>query len=636
MGRHDVDTAQDARRRRAFARALLDDLRALERMCHEDLIERDVRRIGAEQELFLVRPDGRPAPVAMDVLDRLADERFTTELARFNMEYNLPARPFADRCLRELHRELERAVAGARAAAQQCGADVLLTGILPTLDRTDLTVENLTPLPRYHELNRVMTELGGGSFRTFIQGRDELQVIHESVMLEACNTSFQVHFQVGAGEFARLYNLAQLMTAPLLAAAVNSPVLLQRRLWHETRIAVFEQSLDFRSDLQRQRNAPRRVSFGTRWVDASVAELFREDIARFRVLLAADVGPPSTAQLADGTTPPLTALCLHNGTVYRWNRPCFGVVDGRPHLRIENRALPAGPTVTDEVANAAFYFGLMAGGADRYADVRERFLFDDVRANFLAAARYGLRAVFRWEGGREVHAARLILEELLPLAREGLLSHGIAAEDAALYLGIIAARVEQARTGARWMLDALHRLEALRPRARFEALTRLLTERTREGTPVHTWPLPDAPTAGRWRDQYRRVAQVMTTDLFTVHPEDLIDVAASVMQWEHLRHVPVEDEDGRLVGLVSYRALLRMVAEGGTPETEPIAVREIMKRDPVTVTPATSCLEAIDLMRTRQVACLPVVQDGRLVGIVSERDFLLAAADLFERELRGG
>ncbi len=634
MGRLDIPDRSSGEQLRDFARHLLDDVEALDRICRAGLIESDVRRIGAEQEMFLVDGTGRPAMIGMEVLDTLTDGGFTTELGRFNLEYNLPAQELGGSCFQDMEHRLMAALDSVRRAARPLGGDVLLVGILPTLEKTDLTLDNMSPLPRYYRLNAVMSEQGGGTFRTAIEGLDELHVTHDNVMLEACNASFQVHFQVSADEFPLLYNLAQVVTAPLLAAAVNSPLLLRQRLWRETRIALFEQSLDMRSEALRARDVRRRVWFGDRWVRDSVVDLFREDIARYRVLMTIEPEEVSTAVLARGDVPPLTALTLHNGTVYRWNRPCYGITDGKPHLRIENRVLPSGPTVVDEVANMAFYVGLMTQLSHTTPDVRTMFSFDDVRANFVATARYGLGATVRWAGGRRVPVRELIFDELLPAARDGLRRRAIDDACIARYLGVIEDRVRSGRTGAAWMLDALEHLRGMPSRrARIQALTEVMRERQQSGAPVHTWDLPPEPRSHTWRGSYRTVGQVMTTDLFTVHPEDLVDVAAAVMDWEHIRHVPVEDREGRLVGLVSHRTLLRLMAQG-QGGGRPRAVREVMKPDPVTITPDAPCLDAIARMREHRVACLPVVQESRLVGIVTERDFLEIAGRLLEEHLR--
>jgi len=627
MGEHDILSSLDDERRRRFSRAVLDDLRALDAMCSAGLIERGVRRIGAEQEMFLVDRSGRPAPVALDLLPQLGDG-YTTEIGRFNLEYNLPPSRLGAGALRDMETNLDSQLARVRAAAAPLGADVLLAGILPSIDPADLVVENLTPLPRYHELNRLITTLAGGPVRTLIQGRDNLQLSLDNVMLEACNTSFQVHLQVSAEEFAHVYNVAQVVAGPVVAAAANSPLLLQHRLWHETRIPAFEQSIDVRSAPSRQRGTWQRVSFGEGWV-GSLIELLQDQVARHRVLMMGDTGESSLDALARGEVPRLRALCLHNGSVYRWNRACYGIIDGKPHVRIEHRPLPAGPTVVDEVANAALLLGLLLGMAHAHGDVRTRFSFGDVRGNFVAAARYGLYAGFRWEGGEAIDARTLLSQRLIPLAREGLRDAGVTTEECDRYLGLMDARVRSGRNGAAWMLEAYHALNEIRsPTARSQVLTRAIMARQWNGVPVHEWSLPSMSDEDRWQERYRRVSQVMSTDLFTIGPDDLVDVAAAVMHWKRIRHVPVEDATGRLVGLVSYRALVRLVGEGRGGARVP--VREIMSPDPVTVGPGESCRNAMHLMHDRRLSCLPVVHDGRLVGIVSERDFLQVALELLD------
>ncbi|MAW73065.1 MAG: hypothetical protein CME11_02275, partial [Gemmatimonadetes bacterium] len=443
---------------RAFSKALLKDLQALEKMLENGLIESGVRRFGCEQEMFLVNRAWRPAPVAMEVLERLDGEAFTTELARFNLEMNVEPMILGGACLSTLQESIEELLDMARGAASEEGADVVLAGILPTLGKSDLTLDNISPMPRYYALNESLTRMRGRAYRLQIQGRDELQIEHDSVMLEACNCSCQVHLQVDSTEFAPMYNAAQAMTGPVLAAAVNSPVLFGKRLWAETRIALFRQSIDTRSTSVHLREFSTRVRFGDRWVKESVAELFQEDIAQFRVLLAQETVEDPFEQLAAGDIPRLQALQLHNGTVYRWNRPCYGISEGKPHLRIECRVLPSGPTVLDEVANAAFWIGLVLGAKYEYGDITERLSFDDAKYNFLTASRQGLDAGFRWVDGQSVTAPELILETLLPLARAGLEAY-VDRSEIDKYLGVIHDRVQSRGTGSDWMMRSLSEME---------------------------------------------------------------------------------------------------------------------------------------------------------------------------------
>jgi CBS domain-containing protein len=624
---------------RRFTKALLTDLLALERMVQEDLIESGIRRIGAEQEMFLVDRLWTPAPVATKVLERLpANEGFTTELARFNLEVNLDPLELGGRCFRDLHGHIEKRVDRVREAAREVDARVVLTGILPTLSKSHLSVDNITPRARYYILNDAMGRLrGGGPYRLRIEGVEELHIEHDSVMLEACNTSAQFHLQVSAPEFPRFYNVAQLVTAPVLAASVNSPLLFGKRLWAETRIAVFQQSIDTRSTGLHLRELSPRVRFGDRWLRDSVTRLFEDDVSKFRVLMATNVEEDSLEVLDAGGVPSLKALQIHNSTVYRWNRPCYGVGGGVPHLRIECRVLPAGPTIADEIANAAFWIGLVLGGTATWGDVRPAMDFEDAKANFLAAARAGLRAGFTWLNGESISARRLILEHLLPLAREGLGDAGVDGEDIDRYLGIIHDRVASRRTGASWLLRSLVATKQGTTRAeQVTALTAATWARQASGALGHEWELASMDEVRGLRHEFTRVEQYMTTSLYTVHEDELVDLAAFLMEKNRIRHVLVEDGDNKLLGIVSYRSLLRLLARGMQgAEASGVTVKDIMERDPITVTPDTTTLEAISIMRTHGVSALPVVKDGKLVGIVSERDFIPIASDLLEERLGG-
>ena len=640
MGEHSADEARSAHESRAFMKALLADVHALELMIERGMFDAGPRRIGAEQEMFLVDHDMMPAPVAVEVLDEVEDGRIVSELARFNLEANVEPRLLHGKALSSMEAEIASLVEVADVYARRHDSQVLLTGILPTLRRVDLGLDNMTPSPRYRALNDTLRAMRGGEFQIVIKGIDELNVQHDNVMFEACNTSFQVHFQVTPQEFAKFYNVAQLVTGPVLAAAVNSPILFGSRLWNETRVALFSSSIDDRST-NRQRSIRPRVTFGDGWVQESVLEIFREQIARFRVILStADIEDPMEA-LSRGEAPELRALRLHNGTVYRWNRACYGKIDGVPHLRIENRVLPAGPTILDEVANAAFFFGLMSAMLEEIGNPRDRIDFDEVKGNFYAAARHGLKAQFTWVDGETVTAAKLICDRLLPLAREGLRHVGVDEGDIARYLGVIEARVRSNRTGAQWMLDSFAALskdyEASSDMVERRILGAML-EHQRAGTPVHEWPLCEH-TAIReredeWRRGLQRVGQFMTTDLFTVRPTDLVDLAASVMDWEHVKHIPVEDDAGHLVGLVTHRSLLRLIARG-KQGADPVVVADVMLRDPDTISPDTPTLLALEKMRENGYGCLPVVEHDKLVGIITQSDLIRVSSRLLEKFLKG-
>ena len=630
----DLVLEQDSESIRSFTKALLTDLRALEKMLEDGMIESGVRRFGCEQEMFLVDRAWRPAPVGPEVLKLLDHENFTPELARFNLEMNIEPMLLEGRCFSALQVRIEELLGMVRDAAREMGAEVVLSGILPTLSKSDLSLDNITPKARYYALNEALTKMRGGTYRLRIEGRDELHLEHDSVMLEACNTSCQVHLQVDADEFADMYNLSQAVLGPVVAAAVNSPLLFGKRLWAETRIALFQQSLDTRSTAVHLRELSPRVRFGEQWVEKSVTELFQSDIANFRVLLAQDCEEDPFEQLEAGCVPKLQALQLHNSTVYRWNRPCYGISDGKPHLRIECRALPAGPTVLDEVANAVFWIGLVRGAREEYGDITQRLDFDDAKYNFLAASRQGLNAGFHWVDGEQVSAPELILDTLIPLARAGLEGR-VDSSELDKYLGVIQARVESRGTGSDWMIRSLQEMKHRGTRVeRLAALTAATVRNQTGRKPGHEWGLAQLEEAGGWTRNYTKVEQYMATQLFTVQEDELLEMVAFLMDRKQIRHVPVEDDQHRLVGLVSYRSILRMVSEFGSEGVkETMPVRSIMDEDPITVAPETPTLEAIDIMRKHGVSCLPVVKGGKLVGLVTEADFMPIAYQLLESKL---
>lgn len=629
MGDHHVAAVSNADALHQFSRALLDDIAALDRMLRDGVLEHGVTRIGLEQEFFLTDHDGRPAPLGSEVLATLDDPSFTTEIGRFNLELNVDPLVLGAGALTSLEHGLRTALSKARAAAAHHQARVVLSGVLPSITRADLTLDNLTPSDRYHALNARMMALAGGRMRTVVQGDELLHVDLDSVMLEACNTSIQVHLQVSPERLATVYNITQLVAGPVLAAAVNSPLLLQRRLWHESRIPTFEQAVDSRPTADRARGSWQRVHFGDDWVHHSVLDVYRDQVARHQVLLVGDTGESSLAVLDRGEVPTLRALTVHNGSLYRWNRLCYGVSEGKPHLRIEHRPLPSGPTILDEVANVAFYLGLVLGIEQEIGDVRTRFDFADVRANFHAAAHHGLESELCWERGHRETARQLISHTLLPLAERGLRTAGLGAPEISRVLAVIAARAASGRTGARWQRDAWHTLRGIRnPVARAQTLTRAMHDRQWIVEPVTDWPEITATEEQQWPQHVRTVQEIMSTDLFTVHPDDLLDVASSVMRWKHIRHVPVQDAHGALVGLLSHRSLL---ATHVAPSNEALAVRDVMATSVHTVAPTDTCAHALAILREHAVGCLPVVHAGRLVGMVSERDFLPFAAQWFTR-----
>ena len=637
MGEQRIQPVSSGSEIREFMEAVLRDLQALDLMIDEGLIESGVSRIGAEQEFFLVDKSWRPAPVAMELLEALDDPRFAPELARFNLELNVEPFRFDGDCLSRLEHRLCEHIALLRGAAAELGAQPVITGILPTLRASDLDMDNMTPIERFRELNEALKAIGGGDFAVRLAGIDEIAIRHDSVMLEAGCTSFQVHMQVDPHEFAQFYNIAQVAIAPVLAAAVNAPLLFGRRLWKESRVPLFQQSIDARGSSFHLRERRPRVRFGECWVDESVFELYRQDVSRFRVLLHAEPGEDPFETIEAGRAPQLEALRMFTGTVYRWNRPCYGVSGSKAHLRIEMRALPAGPSVVDEVANAAFFFGLVAGLRREIGDVRRTMKFEDARSNFYAAAEYGLDAQMRWINGRMIPVRELLLEELLPFARQALRAAMILDADIERYLGIIEERVSSGRTGAQWLLESHAALSDQGTKDEvLTALTAATVSRQGEGEPVHRWERARLEEGIAMRPTDLRVEEFMTTDLFTVDPDEPVSLVARLMEWQHVRHMPVEDKSGKLVGLLSSFDVVRQFSShSGDDEPGSVAVSSVMDTRPTTITPEMSMLDAIKLMRAKELDCLPVVKGDRLIGIITEHDFVHIVARLLQVEASG-
>jgi CBS domain-containing protein len=623
--------ASDPAQRADFLNRLVDDIAALESMLANGLFETGVTRIGAEQEMCLVDSGARPAMVAPQLLELLADEHFTTELARFNLELNLDPGELTGGCLAAMQSSLEQYLARAGEIARRLDARILLAGILPSIRDSDIVLDNITPAPRYRALNDALRATRGSDFSFYILGLDELIASNPTVLYEACNTSFQVHFQIDPSRFASHYNWAQAIAAPILSCATNSPLLLGKRLWRETRIALFHLATDNRGVSSTHRQQRARVSFGTRWETGTVADYFKELAVRYKALLTPALEENSLDELERGTIPRLRALGLLNGTVYPWNRPCYGITGGKPHIRIESRYLPAGPSIVDEVANAALWVGLMNGMPDDCANLPERMRFESAHDNFLAAARMGLGASFEWLDRRPVPACQLLLDTLLPIARAGLDRAAVAAADIDAYLGIIEKRVASGKSGSQWMLDSMERVRRNKGSTSeaVVAITQGICNRQRLGDPVHEWLPAEVAEAGTCRMRWSRVDQLMSTDLITVRAHEPVKLVKSILRWSHIRHLPVETDAGELLGMISTEYLLQRV---GSKETlESVCAGDVMDPDPPTaVGPDTSIEDALSLMTANNLTCLAVLANRKLVGIVTERDCLRIARGVLD------
>ncbi len=634
MGAKGVRIAASQSELNDFVRFLLKDVQALERMLRYGMFETGITRIGAEQEICLIDAHGKPAPKAVEILAALNDPMFTTEIAKFNLELNLEPLELKGDCLSHFANTLKSKLQVLLNLAMEMEAMPILTGILPTIRKFDVELGNLTPMDRYYALIEAINLLRGQNIELKIEGADELNIRHSSALIEACNTSFQVHLQIDPDDFVRSYNWAQAITAPLIAISTNSPMLFGKRLWSETRIALFQQSVDTRLTGEHLRYTSPRVNFGESWLRGSIAELYKEGISRFRVLLICDIEEDVFKTLNEGGVPALRALSIHNSTVYRWNRPCYGISpNGKPHLRIEQRVLPAGPTVDDEVANSAFWIGMMVGAKDAYPDITRVMDFQDAKANFFRAAKNGLGSRFNWVGGKSIADTELIAKELLPLARHGLSQHGVNPADIDKYLGIIEERNRTGRTGSVWLMESYSRL--LRETSREEASIAVVAAMARHqqtGLPGHTWPLATLDEIADWEPTTLLVEEFMVTDVFTITENEIPEFCADMMDWQRLRYIPIENDHGELVGLISSKRLLRYFASLYKNEfKQPQTIQEIMIPNPVTITPEASLLDAIETMQRNRIGCLPVVTNNKLVGVITESDFVTISASLIKR-----
>jgi len=595
-----------------FVKALLRDVSALEHMLQEDMFETDVIRIGAEQEVVLVdNGTYKPSLLGPKILEQTTHESWlVSELAKFNLELNLSPQVFRSDCLTAMEKELVNNLDTLRSYLSQHDIDYILTGILPTLHKYHLHIANLTPKQRYKDLMEAISgQLSRTDFELRLVGIDELCVRHDSPLLEACNTSFQVHLQVTPQEFQRYYNFALALTAPCISLSANSPIVFGQRLWHETRIALFQQAIDTRRTMDHMRQMSPRVILGDDWLDGDVTQIFKDDIARFKILLYADMQEDSIKSLDEGVVPKLKSLQLHNSTVYRWNRPCYGISDtGKPHLRIENRVFPSGPTVLDEMANTAFWLGAMKGMANRYDDIRKQMSFADVRDNFAKAARFGLDTKFSWVGDRKVNAKELLEEELIPMAPQ--------------------------MNGARWMLRSYTKLKE-QTASDDEALACLTAaihqNQNQKDFPISRWPEADASYQRHYDLEAIRVSELMEIQVFSANPDDMVELVAKLMSWKDISYMPVENQEGHLVGLVGTTMLLNALSSYRTKNSdETLVVKDVMIGDPITVAPDVFIKEASRMMRDLEVGCLPVVRGKELLGIIT-RDHI---ATITERLLQ--
>jgi len=491
MGRDVPAIAINRQDRRAYREKLRTCLDVFQRMLHESGFDGDSARIGLEIEFNLVDAQGNALLANEEVLAAIDDSAWATELGRFNLELGGDPVALTGDVFKTLEFSISESLDHAIKRAEAFGSRLAMVGMLPTLRETDIGENAISSNPRFRLLNDQIMAARGEEMRISIDGQERLLAYVDNILPEAACTSVQCHLQVSPSEFASYWNAAEAIAGIQVAIAANAPYLLARELWRETRIALFEQATDTRSEELRQQGVRPRVWFGEQWIK-SAADLFEENLRYFPALLPLVEDSDPVLAYERGEVPDLDELTLHNGTIYRWNRPVYAVEDGEPHLRVENRVLPAGPTVTDIIANAAFYYGLVNMLAESERPIWTQMSFAAARDNLMEAARHGIEACVYWPGLGEVPVAELTLRRLLPLAREGLQRWQVDRSQADRMLTVIEERCLTGRTGATWQTETVHRLQGRNGLDRDTAL-REMTQRylalMRAGDPVHTWPV---------------------------------------------------------------------------------------------------------------------------------------------------
>ena len=488
MGEEVKRTTYNHAHRREYRRKVRLCLDVFETLLGQSCFDTDRPLTGMEIECNLVDAEYQPAMSNRYVLDAIGDPAYQSELGAYNIEFNVPPHALPGHTALDLEAEVRASLNDAETKAGAGGAHIVMIGILPTLMPEHLTNGWMSESRRYVALNDSIFTARGEDIPINISGPEPLSWRTPSIAPESACTSMQLHLQLAPEAFAANWNAAQVLAGPQLALGANSPYFFGHQLWSETRIELFAQSTDTRSEELKSQGVRPRVWFGERWI-TSVLDLYKENVRYFPPLLPEVSDEDPVAELAAGRTPHLAELRLHNGTVYRWNRPVYAVVDGRPQLRLENRVLPAGPTVVDMLANSAFFYGMMRSLSEADNPLWSEMSFAAAQANFFAAARHGMAARLHWPGLGDVTAQELVLNTLLPMADAGLRRWGVAAEARDRFLGVIEGRARTGRNGASWQVSTVRALQdggMTRPAALAEMLRRYC-EHMHANEPVHTW-----------------------------------------------------------------------------------------------------------------------------------------------------
>ncbi len=476
-------------------------------------------------------------------------------------------------------------------------------------------MDYMTPIKRYEVLNSIICDLRGDDLYLHLKGVDELNLRHDSILLEGCNTSFQGHLQLEAEDFSDSYNWAQAIAGPVLSVCANSPLLIGRELWQESRIALFTQSVDTRASAYLPNEYDARVGFGKDWVQGSIVDFYRDSLVNFPSLITTELTANSLNELDSGNIPKLKALQLHNGTVYKWNRLCYGITENKPHVRIENRYLPAGPTTDDEIANFMFWVGLMCGRTKTYDGIHEKMDFRDAKSNFYNAARYGSAVQFYWNN-KLIAYKELLLDELLPMAYKGLYKMKVAPKDVEHYLGVIKNRIN-GRSGARWTVESFR---ALKKKHRTPEAVRILTasmyENERKGYTVDAWQLARGHEYVP-KEEEKTVRLFMNTKVVTAEENDSAALVLKMMEWKNIHHLPIVNQRSELTGLFTWTDVKHYAEDDIRRHC---SAADLMRTKLITVSEDTTIVEARHIMDTHKINCLPVVAGKILRGIITTKD----------------
>ena len=600
-----------------FINRLTEDIDSLERLISENILE-DYDRIGAEQEFCLIDNNFRANPINEKILKKIKSHGFVTEIAKFNMELNIDPIDLGRHALKKMENVLLEKMKIVEEVAEKNNSNIILTGILPTVRKYDLRFQNITNHQRYFDLCNAISKSRGEKYKIRISGLDELVFQHDSPLIEGCNTGFQFHLQIGSKIFHKMYNFAQLIAAPVLATSVNSPMLFGKRLWNETRIAVFQQATDTRIIGNYHLESLPRVTFGNGWLKNSLIEIFKEDITRYKILLKSL--QHQKTKISNKNLPKLNALTLHNSTVYRWNRPCYGIYNKKPSIRIENRMLPAGPTIVDEIANSAFWLGLLMFYKNSDIESLEGIMkFDDARINFYAAAQQGIDATFKWFNGKRIEARKLILNELIPKAAIGLSSIHINPKDIDKYLTIIKERTSTRQNGARWTIDAYDKLtEKFSKQNTLTTITSEIIRNQKNNQPVHTWSIPKHSVVINNPSQLL-IEECMDRDVNSINENDVFELAHQINNWTNKNYMVVVNENSKITGIINDSVFN---CDKNIRNRKKIMIKKIMIKRPKTIHPHATIKDTLQIMEKNKINILPVVEDKLFIGIIQKHNLI--------------